>query len=62
MWSRRIDAALDAISSCKRRLPELADLYRADSPEREAIDKAVAAVEHAQRVVFKAHPDPHRGK
>lgn len=58
MWTRRIDRALEAIGSCRRRLPELGELYPAGSPEREAIDKAVAAVEQARRVVFKDPPVP----
>jgi hypothetical protein len=58
MWTRRIDRALEAMMSCRRRLPDLAELYAAGSPEREALIRAVAAVEDAQRVIFGRHARP----
>lgn len=58
MWTRRIDRALEAIGACRRNLPELGELYPAGSREREAIDKALAAVEQARQVVFKDPPAP----
>lgn len=49
MQTRRFDAAQDATALCKRRLPDLGELYAGETPEREAIDKAVAAVEDEGR-------------
>lgn len=53
MWTRRIDRALDAIDACRRSLPELGELYPLGSPQREALARAVGAVEQARRVVFE---------
>jgi len=36
MLTRRIDAALEALWTCRQRLPLLRDLYRPGSPERAA--------------------------
>ncbi|MDR3506330.1 MAG: hypothetical protein P4L64_00365 [Caulobacteraceae bacterium] len=45
MLTRKIDAALDAMALCRSRAPILRDCYRSGSPEREAVDAVLAALE-----------------
>lgn len=61
MFTRSIDQALDALAACRRRLPSLRDLYREDSPERAALDAALAAVSRADDVLFAQYRRPPLG-
>lgn len=51
MLTRRIDAALDALWTCRERLPLLRDLYRPQTPERRALDEVLAAMKRADAVL-----------
>ena len=44
MLTRRIDAALNALTECRARLPPLRDLYRPGSAERAALDDLLEAL------------------
>jgi hypothetical protein len=55
MLTRRIDAALIALSDCRERLPFLRDLSPAGSPRRAALDRVLEAIEQATAVM--ARPD-----
>ena len=44
MLTRRIDRALDALATCRSRLPGLRDIYRPESVERAALDRLLAAL------------------
>lgn len=54
MLTERIDRALAALRDCRLRTPALRDLYRVGTPEREALDAAIAAVEAADRALTRA--------
>ncbi|CAN5346597.1 hypothetical protein BH10PSE3_BH10PSE3_11780 [soil metagenome] len=51
MLTRKIDRALDAMAACKDRVPALREIYRADSPEGQALGHLMDAVEQAQRAL-----------
>jgi hypothetical protein len=44
MLTRRIDAALHALTECRARVPPLRDLYRPGSTERAALDDLLEAL------------------
>jgi hypothetical protein len=48
MLTRKIDAALDALDACRARTPGLRDCYRPGSPERDALDALVDALERTE--------------
>lgn len=52
MLTRRIDPALNAMSDCKRRLPELREIYEPDSPQAKALDDVLASIDRAKAVLF----------
>jgi hypothetical protein len=56
MLTRRIDAALNALSDCRNRVPELRDIYRPDTPERAALDDVLAALQRAGTVLRITRP------
>ena len=58
MFTRSIDQALEALAACRRRLPSLRDLYREGSPERAALDAALAAVHQADDVLCAPYRRP----
>jgi hypothetical protein len=47
MLTRKIDAALDAITACRTRTPDLLDCYRTGAPERVALERLMAALDQA---------------
>jgi hypothetical protein len=51
MITRKIDAALEAMASCRACLPDLRDLYRKDSPERVALDDLLKALRRTDDVL-----------
>ena len=51
MLTRKIDRALDAMAACQDRVPDLREIYRADSPEGLALGNLMEAVERAQRAL-----------
>lgn len=55
MLTRRIDAAIASLWTCRERLPFLRDQYRPDTRERAAIDDVLAAVARADAVLL--HPN-----
>jgi hypothetical protein len=55
MFTRRLDAALDAIAACQRKLPDLVDVYPLDDPRRAALRKALAALGEAKTALFSQH-------
>lgn len=61
MFTRSIDQALEALAACCRRLPPLRDLYREGSPERAALDAALAAVRQADDVLNARYRRPPLG-
>lgn len=44
MRTRRLDAAFDALSACRSRVPFLRDVYRPGTPERVAVDDLLNAL------------------
>lgn len=56
MLTRRIDAALDALSDCRARAPGLRDIYRPDTPEHLALDEVLAAVRRAHAALQEGRP------
>jgi hypothetical protein len=52
MLTRRIDAALESLWTCRERLPLLRDLYRPGSPERAALEGVATAIAHADKVLL----------
>jgi hypothetical protein len=52
MLTRRIDPALTAMSDCKRRLPQLREIYEADSPQAKALDEVLASIDRAKAALF----------
>jgi hypothetical protein len=61
MLTRRIDAALEALWTCRERLPLLVDLYRPESPERAALEGVIAAIAHADKVMLGREAEPAAG-
>ncbi len=63
MLTRSIDAAFDALASCRQRVPFLRDLYPVNSPERAALEGVIEAVTHADAVLtdVAAKAPPSRG-
>ena len=57
MLTRRIDAALEALWTCRERLPLLRDLYAQGTPERAALDGIVAAIDLADKVLLRPDDD-----
>lgn len=53
MLTRRIDAALHALSDCHERVPFLRDLSPVGSPRRAALERVLDAVEGARAVMAK---------
>jgi hypothetical protein len=51
MLTRRIDAALMAMTACRLRLPDLRNVYRPGSPERAVLDELIATLERADDVL-----------
>jgi len=51
MVTRRLDRAFEAVSECRRRAPDLTDAYAAGTPEREAVNALIAALELAERAL-----------
>ncbi len=51
MYTRRIDAVLDALASCRERIPPLCDLYQPDSPQRAALENLLKSVNSAHAVM-----------
>ena len=47
MLTRKIDAALDAITACRTRTPDLLGCYRPGAPERAALERLMAALDQA---------------
>jgi hypothetical protein len=58
MLTRRIDAALMAMTSCRERVPDLRDVYQSGSPERSALDNLLAALERADHVLMARDSHP----
>ena len=58
MLTRRIDAALMAMTSCRDRVPDLLDVYRPGSPERSALDDLLAALKRADQVLTARDAQP----
>lgn len=58
MLTRKIDAALDALDACRARAPGLRDCYRPGSPERDALDALLAALERTEAALRPACPGP----
>ena len=58
MYTRRIDTALDALANCRARVPQLRDLYRAGSHEREALDGVLEALGRAHDAPGSRRPTP----
>ena len=52
MISRHIDAALDALETCRSRLPWLRDFYRPGTPEHAALEEALGALNRADAVLL----------
>ncbi len=48
MYTRRIDAALDALADCAERLPWLREAYGPGTPECAALDEVLRALETAR--------------
>jgi hypothetical protein len=61
VFTRSIDQALEALAACRRRLPSLRDLYGEGSPERAALDAALAAVRQADDVLCARYRRPPLG-
>ena len=61
MLTRRIDAALESLWTCRERLPLLRDLFLPGTPERGALDGVVAAIEHADKVLHGRETPPPAG-
>ena len=51
MYTRRIDAALDALANCRDRVPPLRDLYRPGTRERRELDALIEALGRAQKAL-----------
>ena len=56
MLTERIDRALAALRDCRVRTPALRDCYRVGTPEREAPEAALTAVEAADLALTQASP------
>jgi len=52
MLTRVIDPALTAMSDCKRRLPELREIYQPGSEQAKALDDVLAAIDRAKATLF----------
>jgi hypothetical protein len=61
VFTRSIDQALEALAACRQRLPSLRDLYGEGSPERVALDAALAAVRRADDVLSARYRRPPLG-
>ena len=48
MFTRRIDAALDALVVCRERLPALREAFHPETSERAALDDLAAALNRAR--------------
>ena len=62
MLTERIDRALAALRDCRLRTPALRDVYAVGTPERAALDAALAAVEAAERALTRASPTADAGR
>jgi hypothetical protein len=61
MLTRRIDAAIEALTACRARTPDLRDCYRQGAPERVALDALIAALDRAAAsLAAPAGPDQAR--
>ncbi len=58
MLTRRIDAALEALWTCRERLPLLVDIYRPETPERAALEGVVAAIANADKMLLGREATP----
>ena len=56
MLTQRIDAALDALAACRRRLPGLRDVFRPGTPERAVLDDLLAAMARTDAVILSRRP------
>ena len=56
MLTRRIDAALQAMSDCRERLPQLCEIHRPGSAEREALEALLMAHRLAHHVLSRPLP------
>jgi hypothetical protein len=52
MLTRHIDQAFDALAACKTRLPWLRDLYRPGTPEHDALEAVLGALQRADAVLL----------
>jgi hypothetical protein len=52
MLTRRVDAAIDALWTCRDRLPFLCEQYRPETPERAALEDVLAAVRRADEALL----------
>jgi hypothetical protein len=58
MLTRRVDAALTALSDCHERLPFLRDLSPPGSPRRAALDGVLVAIALARAVMATPDDEP----
>jgi hypothetical protein len=55
MLTQRIDAALDALATCRNRLPVLREVFGPGAPERAAVDDLLGAIERADAAILTPH-------
>ena len=56
MLTDRIDAALSALADCRRRLPDLRDIYHPGAPERLALNDLLDALRRTDEVLLGRRP------
>jgi hypothetical protein len=58
MLTRRIDAAYFAIEACRDRTPALLEFFHAETPERVALDRLMAALREVDNALFSPRAEP----
>ena len=51
MYTRRIDAVLDALANCRERIPPLCELYQPGSPQRASLENLLKNVNRTHAVM-----------
>lgn len=61
MVTRRLDRALEAISECRARTPDLKAAFSQGTPQVEALNALLAALDLADRALRTPRPAPGQG-
>jgi len=56
MLTDQLDAAYFALDACRRRVPALRGVLRVGTPERAALDEALAAIERLEQALRSRPP------